>query len=164
MRKIFFLSALFIFFSCSNDNDNQNCLTIDNRAVQTTWKLISIKNDAGNEIANDCELQNGLIVEKYDPKIVDPFEQDKAILTEGRMENSECQTVTMNNVSWNQFGDRLSIHTSDSHYYYNYLMERVNGNSYMYLTLTSYEDGTGSHIIEELKTLKYQCENIEYFD
>ncbi len=163
MRIILFLTSLALLFSCSNDTDNQNNVTIDNRSKIEIWKLISIKNDTGDEISNDCELENGKIIVQYGPMSIDPLERDTAIFTEGKMESSECRITTTNNILWYWFGDKLITVSQNIRYNYDCLMETENGNLYMSTTLTSYEDGP-VHITENLKTCKYIRESVEYLD
>ena len=171
MKKIFFFFFFTTILSCTttnndndNDNDNQGRLEIDNRISITTWKLISIKNDAGKEIANDCELQNNKIILKYNPKSDDPSQRETVTLIEGKIINQGCQTITTKNINWMLFSQlHLYFPNNNTTYFYDYKPFNENKNTYMTITLTGFDDGF-YHAVDERKTYRYMVEHKEFLD
>jgi hypothetical protein len=161
MKKLFFIACLTFLFSCSKDNEPQADVTANDRPSRTTWKLISIKNHAGDEIANTCELHNGKIIVTYNPE-GDVFDQDMAVVIEGN-ENAGCQMVVKNNLHWYLFGDKLDMIYGNTTYFYDYKVDVENSVSYMSLTLTG-SNNSAALPVEERRTCKYQQESFEYLD
>lgn len=167
MKKLLLITSLAFLFSCSNndDNNNQGHLTIPTQTSITTWRLVSVTNNEGIEIATDCELQNGQIIVTNDPSISDPYLQQTADITEGKIENTDCRAVTVNDLSWGLFGQQAIATSEDLMYFYDCEIKTENMEHFMSLTLTHWQDlgGNSTYSIEP-KTLKYRHESVVYLD
>ncbi|ESU27367.1 hypothetical protein FLJC2902T_20720 [Flavobacterium limnosediminis JC2902] len=168
MKKILFFICLILLISCSSDNDSDNkkaVLTPILKSIET-WKLISIKDESGNEIANDCELQNGRIVVNDDQTIADPFQQTIATITEGKLEGQECHIVTTTNIHWYDFMGLLQCTFPNNGYIFDYNCTRSYDNDhnvYKTITLSRYYGDIGAYYFGEYqKTYKYILESTVY--
>lgn len=165
MKKIFLLISLTILLSCSKDDDNsQYFVPLLNQTTITTWKLISITDDLGNEIANECELEHGKIIVESGLDS-DNFFRTQATIFDGKFENQTCEIITKDIVSWSRDNNSLylSLPNGDRRFY-EYVETFENEILYMSITLLYTEDRDSSIIDEEeeLITYKYIRESIEF--
>ncbi|HRE79283.1 MAG TPA: hypothetical protein PLL09_15815 [Flavobacterium sp.] len=164
MKKIFLLISLTVLLSCSKDDDSQDFVHIPNQTTITTWKLISITDDLGNEIANECELEHGKIIVESGLDS-DNFFRTKATITDGKFENQTCDIITTNFTSWSRDNNSLylSLPNGDRSFY-EYLETFENEILYMSITLLYTEDRDSGIIDEEeeLITYNYIRESIEF--
>lgn len=164
MKKIFLLISLTVLLSCSKDDDSQDFVHIPNQTTITTWKLNSITDDLGNEIANECELEHGKIIVESGLDS-DNFFRTKATITDGKFENQTCDSITTNFTSWSRDNNSLylSLPNGDRSFY-EYLETFENEILYMSITLLYTEDRDSGIIDEEeeLITYNYIRESIEF--
>ncbi|WP_299518323.1 hypothetical protein, partial [uncultured Flavobacterium sp.] len=132
--------SLTVLLSCSKDDDSQDFVHIPNQTTITTWKLISITDDLGNEIANECELEHGKIIVESGLDS-DNFFRTKATITDGKFENQTCDIITTNFTSWSRDNNSLylSLPNGDRSFY-EYLETFENEILYMSITLLYTED------------------------
>jgi hypothetical protein len=165
MKKIFLLISLTILLSCSKDDDNsQYFVPLLNQTTITTWKLISITDDLGNEIANECELEHGKIIVESGLDS-DNFFRTIVTITDGKFENQTCDSITTNFTSWNRDNNSLSMRLPNGdRSFYEY--EETFENEILYMSITLlYTEDRDSGIIdeeEELITYNYIRESIEF--
>lgn len=159
MKKFFLLASLILMLSCSSDNDSQPAVTVDDRAWIATWKLVSIQDASGNEIATDCELQNGGIIVNYNPQHP-VFDMEIAAIMKG-VEDNGCHAVVRNNVNWTLSSMGLTMWYGDTFEIYDYYTFFENDHHYMELALKSDENSVEVPT-EERKTCKYRRESIVY--
>lgn len=166
MKKIVLFICLTVLLSCSKDDDSQDFVHITNQTTITTWKLISITDDLGDEIASECELEHGKIIVESGLDS-DNFFRTIATITDGKFENQTCKIMATNITSW--IRDNNSLHLSlpnGDRRFYEYVGTFENEIRYMSITLL-YTEERDSGIIneeEELITHNYIRESIEYID
>lgn len=164
MKKIFLLISLTVLLSCSKDDDSQDFVLIPNQSTITTWKLISITDNLGNEIANECELEHGKIIVESGLDS-DNFFRTTVTITDGKFENQTCDSINTNFTSWSRDNNSLSMRLPNGdRSFYEYLETFENEILYMSITLLYTEDRDSGIIDEEeeLITYNYIRESIEF--
>lgn len=164
MKKIVSFICLTVLLSCSKDDDSQDFVPLLNQTTITTWKLISITDDLGNEIANECELEHGKIIVESGLDS-DNFFRTIVTITDGKFENQTCDSITTNFTSWSRDHNSLylSLPNGDRRFY-EYIETFENEILYISITLL-YTVDRDYFIIdeeEELITYNYIRESIEF--
>lgn len=160
MKKIFLLLSLLFVISCSKDEGDGVSLTPLGHRIET-WKLISVKDAAGVEISNDCEILNEQLLLEVNPTAAD----ESGYTREGIMANGECDIVSHYISSWYTSNTTMYVYIDGTHYRYDYSRTFENGTSYMSLTLEGYGNSIEFMTTpDQFRNCTYKLEGVEFIE